>query len=430
MNKGRKVLALILALAMLFSVTCVGVAASAATQVKEETPTILVHGFNGYGPDAKAGKLIGNYWGGFAAGNLAATLRNKNCRVYEANISPLASNWDRACELYACIKGGRVDYGAAHSAKYGHARFGRTYPGIYPEWDNDHPVNIWGHSLGAPTARLMVSLLYWGDSAEQAAAPNDCSPLFKGAYKTGVNALQTVSGVNNGTSLADIGYDLLAKPLGNEKADQLFSEIFMKFGFYMTQTPAQAIDLTKLWDPELEEWGYTPVPGESGAQARKLMESNKSFQTKDNAFFDMTSENCAKLNATFKDNPNVYYFARPTQCTHDLNGGPKQVQDKTALLLGPLSDILGTVKCDRTGGGWKDSYYKNDGMVNTELTKAPFNNATSKVVETPTRGAWVNLPVWHCEHAAAVGFYFPMINETVDIVDAYAQMYNYIKSLD
>ncbi len=428
MTRARKVLALILSLAMVLSITAIGASAKAVQD--QEVPTILVHGFNGYGPDEKAGELIGNYWGGFAAGNLAEVLRNKNCRVYEANISPLASNWDRACELYACIKGGRVDYGAAHSAKHGHSRYGRTYPGIYPEWDNDHPVNVWGHSLGAPTERLMVSLLYWGDAAEQNAAPNDCSPLFKGNGKTMVNACLTVSGVNNGTSLADIGYDLFAKPLGNEKADKLFSEIFMQFGFFMTQTQAKRVDLTQLWDPHLEQWGYTPVPGESTAQAWTRMHNNKSFQTKDNAFFDMTSENCAALNAKYKDNPNVYYFARPTQCTHDLNGGPKQVHDKTALLLGPLADILGTVKCDRTGGGWKDSYYKNDGMVNTELTKAPFNHATSRVVTTPTRGAWVNLPVWHCEHAAAVGFYFPTINETVDIVDGYATAYNYIKSLD
>lgn len=427
MTRAKKVLALILALAMVLSISAIGV--SAKTVQDEETPTILVHGFNGYGPDAKAGKLIGNYWGGFAAGNMAETLRNKNCRVYEANVSPLASNWDRACELYACIKGGRVDYGAAHSAKYGHARFGRTYAGIYPEWSNDHPVNVWGHSLGAPTERLMVSLLYWGDAAEQAAAPNDCSELFKGTGKTMINACMTVSGVNNGTSLADIGYDLFKKPFGEASADKIFSYIFYAFGFALTQSQAQTIDLTKLWDPELEEWGFTPVPGESLLSAYNRVKASGAFQTKDMAFYDMTSENCAQLNKEHPDNPNVYYFARPTQCTHDLNGGPKQVQDDTALLLGPLADLLGTIKCDRTGGGWKDSYYKNDGMVNTELTKAPFNQSASRIVSTPTRGAWVNLPVWHCEHAAAVGFYFPMINQTVDTVNEYAQMYNYIKAL-
>ncbi len=427
MSKLKKVLAMLLALAMTFTVCATGVAAA---QKEDETPTILVHGFNGYGPDVKASDLIGNYWGGFAAGNLAETLRNKNQEVYEANVSPLESNWDRACELYACIKGGRVDYGAAHSAEKGHSRYGRTYPGLYPQWDNDHPVNVWGHSLGAPTERVMISLLYYGNEAEQAAAPNDCSDLFKGNGKTMVNACMTVSGVNNGTSLADLGYDLLAKPFGEASADKLFSYVFYAFGFAMSQSEAATIDLTNLWDPQLEAWGFTPVPGESLKSAYDRVKASGAFQTKDMAFYDMTSENCAKLNAEFPDSPNTYYFARPTQCTHAANGGPKQVQDKTALLLGPLSTILGQVKCDRTGGGWKDSYYANDGMVNTELTKAPFNNATSKVVTTPERGAWVNLPVWNLEHAAAVGFYFPLINETVDIVDGYSKMYIYIASLD
>ena len=27
-----------------------------------------------------------------------------------------------------------VDYGAAHAAKYGHHRYGRTYEGIMPDW--------------------------------------------------------------------------------------------------------------------------------------------------------------------------------------------------------------------------------------------------------------------------------------------------------
>lgn len=43
--------------------------------------------------------------------------------VYTATVGPIVSNWDRACELYAYIKGGRVDYGKIHSEKYGHSRY-------------------------------------------------------------------------------------------------------------------------------------------------------------------------------------------------------------------------------------------------------------------------------------------------------------------
>ena len=44
----------------------------------------------------------------------------------EASVSAFGSNYDRAVELYYYIKGGRVDYGAAHAAKYGHERYGKN----------------------------------------------------------------------------------------------------------------------------------------------------------------------------------------------------------------------------------------------------------------------------------------------------------------
>ena len=78
--------------------------------------------------------------------------------------------WDRACELYACIKGGWVGYGEAHSAKFGHDRYGRTYPGLYHEWGQVdrqtakvRKIHIIGHSLGGLTGRTLIQLLESGD---------------------------------------------------------------------------------------------------------------------------------------------------------------------------------------------------------------------------------------------------------------------------
>lgn len=42
--------------------------------------------------------------------------------VRTAVVGPISSNWDRACELYAYLKGGRVDYGEAHAARFRHQR--------------------------------------------------------------------------------------------------------------------------------------------------------------------------------------------------------------------------------------------------------------------------------------------------------------------
>ena len=51
--------------------------------------------------------------------NIRQDLEENGYEAYEASISAFSSNYDRAVELYYYIKGGRVDYGAAHAARYG-----------------------------------------------------------------------------------------------------------------------------------------------------------------------------------------------------------------------------------------------------------------------------------------------------------------------
>ena len=91
-------------------------------------PIVLVHGVMGYGRDEMFGFKC---WGGFV--DLQEELRKAGHQTFTAAVGPISSNWDRACELYACIKGGRVDYGEAHARKFGHDRYGRSYPGLYPQ---------------------------------------------------------------------------------------------------------------------------------------------------------------------------------------------------------------------------------------------------------------------------------------------------------
>ncbi|KAL4106418.1 hypothetical protein PRIC1_004469 [Phytophthora ramorum] len=93
-------------------------------------PIVLVHGFGGWGRDEFFGF---KYWGGLQ-GDFQEDLEKQGYSVYTASIGPFSSNWDRACELYAQIKGGLVDYGEKHSAAHGHARYGRNYTALYPPW--------------------------------------------------------------------------------------------------------------------------------------------------------------------------------------------------------------------------------------------------------------------------------------------------------
>lgn len=125
-------------------------------------PIVLVHGFAGFGRNGFHGLL--KYWGGLH--DVQQDLDNLGFPTLTAAIGPFSSNWDRTCELFAQIKGRRVDYGEARSRMFGHARFGRTFPGLFPQWGEVNPltgsinkVHLISHSMGGQTTRQLAQLL-------------------------------------------------------------------------------------------------------------------------------------------------------------------------------------------------------------------------------------------------------------------------------
>ena len=142
---------------------------------------IFVHGLSGWGSyDKRYQKMP--YWG-MRGGDLMVFLREKGFECYAASVAPTGSAWDRACELYAQLRGTRVDYGKAHSRQYHHDRFGRDFSdsSLIPKWDDNTRLVLLGHSFGGATIRVFSQLLAWGDEQEQQeTAPIDLSPLFAG----------------------------------------------------------------------------------------------------------------------------------------------------------------------------------------------------------------------------------------------------------
>ena len=86
--------------------------------------------------------------------------RHHGERFIVVSPGPLSSHHDRACEIFYSLKGGTCDYGEAHSSCCGHDRFGRSNgsPAL-AEWDEQHPVDLVGHSIGGMTARVLQQLL-------------------------------------------------------------------------------------------------------------------------------------------------------------------------------------------------------------------------------------------------------------------------------
>ena len=97
------------------------------------------------------------------ATHAAAELSARGLHVVCPPLGPVSSCHDRACELFYALKGGRVDYGAAHSAAHGHRRFGAiAAAGLHPGWSAARPVLLLTHSQGGLAARALLRLLAAG----------------------------------------------------------------------------------------------------------------------------------------------------------------------------------------------------------------------------------------------------------------------------
>ncbi|GBC09093.1 hypothetical protein RclHR1_00860031 [Rhizophagus clarus] len=123
----------------------------------EQTPVVFVEGFLGPGKPAYWGPLEKTFSSSDVENNKNQKLKNRRCIFVTPGCG--SSLYDRAIEIFYQIKGGRVDYGEEHSKKSGHSRYGREYPGLYPEWSASKPLHFLGHSLGGVTIWKLQQLL-------------------------------------------------------------------------------------------------------------------------------------------------------------------------------------------------------------------------------------------------------------------------------
>ena len=275
-------------------------------------PIILVHGFMGYGDEDGVSRFLSG-WGFGPGKNAVRHLRQNGFECYGPAVGPINNLWDRACELYYHLVGGTVDYGKYHSEKYGHARYGRTYPGILKDIGtpgNHAKIHLVGHSFGAPTARVFAQLLTEGSEEERACTPeNELSDLFKGGKGDWVASITSLAGVNNGTTLADY------MRVGGAKA---FHAGYLGLVAMLGESPFNS----QLIDFHLEQWGVMANP-----ETKKSLYLHSPFSTRDEiknynknreggSVFALQCKSVPELNQTPRAPPNVYYLARPACKSH------------------------------------------------------------------------------------------------------------------
>ncbi|ADV67133.1 lipase family alpha/beta hydrolase [Deinococcus maricopensis] len=350
-------------------------------------PIVLVHGMLGFGRTEAFGGAI-KYWGGL--NDIQEDLKAQGYPTYTASMGPISSNYDRAVELYFQIKGGCVDYGEARAQQFHHDRRDprKCYPGLYPQWDAQHPINLVGHSMGGTTARYLVHLLENGAAAERARSGH--APLYDGGRVGWVRAVMTISTPNSGSPAAD---NL-----------QVMIPMFKTLILSLAQSAGVAPD-NMIYDFDLGQYGLARRSGESYPAYAERVFNSAIWTTQDQAAYDLSPDGTAALNRAVGLSPNVYYFSWNTRASTPglLSGWEYPLPTQNPVMLPasypfawPLAPGLGNMSGTSPSGQirYDKTWWANDGLVPVKSMAAPLNMGipTLKYTgQTPARGAWYDL---------------------------------------
>ncbi len=345
---------------------------------ENRAPIILFHGFMGWGRDEMEGYY---YWGGTF--DLETWLKKQGFEVYTVSLGPVSSNWDRAVEAFYEIKGGQLDYGKAHSEKYNLIRKpeDREFEGLYPVWDDQHPVHIVAHSMGGLTARKLEQLL-------QTQFPGEDSPLLSAALNGWIKSITTISTPHNGTTLAPMIEDF--------------------FPFLQKLAPVFA-GLTEdsfienLYDFDLDQWGLKRRQDENLTAYFKRLRASPLSQSHNFCIWDLSVEGAKEFNSVYRTDPDTYYFSYATYATRRQKHSPKQIPDH-AMTWTLWSSGFAMGRSALMDSTW----YENDGIVNTISMDAPRTGDHGPEPEkawdgVPQKGVWQFMGKLHYDHHKLVG---------------------------
>lgn len=390
-----KIISFIMALLMLLGVD-VSIFKKPDNQWNTNYKYVMVHGLMGWG-SYDIQNNIAPYWG-MLSGDMLERLSLKGYDCYAASVNPLGSAWDRACELYAQLTGTVVDYGEAHSKKYGHDRYGKDYSckPLIPSWSEEDKINLVGHSFGGVTVRIFTSILEYGSEEEIAASGDNASDFFEGGKGNMVYSVTTLSAPHNGTSAYE-------------------SEVWADIDETTLSQVEQALNKV---DPT--KFIFDMMVGLSCGPDGEILP--------DTTHYELRIDNAIALNKTIKTVPSVYYFSYATSVTHEDEKG-NQVPDyaKVEPLFATRCEGIGKTKFTTPGGVIVDEkWLENDGLVNTYSALAPFDEPQKAYDESSVeKGVWNIMPVIHGDHTYFMG----EILMTKDLTDFFNGAYSMINML-
>ncbi|MDO4832255.1 MAG: lipase [Clostridia bacterium] len=369
-------------------------------EFKTNYPFVLVHGMLGFGKDEFM-NLVCPYWG-MLSGSLPAYLTDQGFEVYDPSVGKYSSAWDRACELYAQLMGGTVDYGVAHSEKYGHKRYGRTYEKpLFDGFGPEKKVNLVGHSFGGATIRLFATLMAYGSEEEKAATKDgQLSELFKGGKADWIYSITAVASVHEGTTLLSSARNVMDK---------------LEDVTYVLANITGNNPLGRLYESHMEQWGLIDCDKPGNVVSRSFSKANQELikTSHDNVWYDLTLKGASEVNATIKTLPNVYYFSWPccrtTQrfCSLKPRQTPRFVMSP---VFWPMSRSIGNYSHDPNFPKVDEHWLANDGVVPTISETAPFDEPHMDLHDLkgdPQPGIWYVYDPLPYDHLGVIGGFLP-----------------------
>ncbi len=343
----------------------------------------------GWGSD-EMGKY--SYWGG--KNSYVQNLKDEGYEIIAVSVGPISSNWDRAVEAFYQIKGGQVDYGLKHSEKNKIIQKpdGKKYIGLYPEWDEDHPIHIIGHSMGGQTARMLNYLLT--EEIYESGSKKEKSNLLGKSHIGWIKSITTISTPHDGTTLANIITSSIPYI-------QYFAGIAGLFG-------------TNYFSFDLQQFGLKKEKNETWLTFLTRLNKNPIINTKNFSAYDLSLDGAKDFNGYSQASPNVYYFSFVTSTTRkNKKTGLHIPNENTPLLNKARAKLIGS----RTGywidGTKTDSlWYENDGVVNSVSMFGPTtgSNGADPIIEYDPKsllitGQWYWIKIAQMDHWSVLGHF-------------------------
>lgn len=355
-------------------------------------PVILIHGFLCWGSESNINQFMPCM--GMWHGNARDAIMEEEQVCFTPHIGPFTSMWDRACLLYAMIKGGRVDFGKVHSEKMGHERYGETFPGYVPDWGEldeagkIKKVILIGHSFGAPTTRTLIHLLAEGDEEERAGTPSDeLSDLFKGGKADWIHAEVTLAGTHNGVTLPDA-----ARPLVKPASAALFAVGNLVSGTWFS----------KFYNFRLEQFGFCST--EKHIKFSKDKIAHLVNLERDNIYYELSTTGAMECMKDYKTYDNIYYFSYYGRRTRRKAG----IEYPSKDIWFPLR-LFSPFEClysDDTHKG--EAWQANDGIVNVAAAHHPEGQPFVEYADLKSDadikpGVWTVMPQEWKDHTSYMG---------------------------